>query len=87
MWKTDALGIDNLMRRFAFWYISRKGPSMKAHVIAGDRRVWARTRSSLATTAFLPSLTAHDYNTCLISGLDKLRIRQMLGVPTRLKSQ
>lgn len=79
--RTDALGIDNLMRRVTFWYQGRKAPSMRTPVNTGDHRVWAHTQSSLAAMTLMLSLTAHGYDSCPIGGLDKLRIRKMLGLP------
>ena len=78
---TDALGIGNLMRRVVFWYQGRKAPSIRTPVNTGDHRVWAHTQSSLAAMTFMLSLTAHGYDSCPIGGLDKLRIRRMLGLP------
>lgn len=79
--KTDALGIDNLMRRVIFWYRGRKGATIRTPVNTGDHRVWAHTQSSLAAMVLMLSLTAHGYDSCPIGGLDKLRIRQLLGLP------
>ncbi len=79
--RTDPLGVGNLMRRILFWYRGRSAASVRSPVNAGDHRVWAHTQSSLAAMVFMLSLTAHGYDSCPIGGLDKLRIRQMLGLP------
>ena len=79
--QTDALGIDNLMRRLVFWFRGLRGPSMRSPVNTGDHRVWAHTQSSLVAMTLMLSLTAHGYDSCPIGGLDKLRIRRMLGLP------
>ena len=79
--RTDALGLDNLMRRIVFWFRGRKAPTPRSPVNTGDHRVWAHTQASLAAMTFMLSLTAHGYDTCPIGGLDKLRIRQLLGLP------
>ena len=79
--RTDALGIDNLMRRVIFWFRGRKGPTVRSPVNTGDHRVWAHTQSSLAAMTLMLSLTAHGYDSCPIGGLDKLRIRRLLGLP------
>ena len=83
MRKTDALGVGNLMRRVMFWYRGRTAPSPRSPVNTGDHRVWAHTQASLTAMTFLLSLTAHGYDSCPIGGLDKLRIRQTLGLPER----
>ncbi|MEO1060776.1 MAG: nitroreductase family protein [Actinomycetota bacterium] len=49
---------------------------------AGDHRVWAHTQASLVAMVLMLSLTAHGYDSCPIGGLDKLRIRRMLDLPT-----
>ncbi|MGI9614932.1 MAG: nitroreductase family protein [Acidimicrobiales bacterium] len=79
--KTDALGIGNLMRRITFWYKGSKAPTVRAPVNTGDHRVWAHTQASLTAMTLMLSLTAHGYDSCPIGGLDKLRIRQKLGLP------
>ncbi|MEL7207354.1 MAG: nitroreductase family protein [Actinomycetota bacterium] len=79
--RTDALGLDNLLRRVVFWYRGRKAPTPRSPVNLGDHRVWAHTQSSLAAMTFMLSLTAHGYDSCPIGGLDKLRIRRLLGLP------
>jgi nitroreductase len=81
--QTDALGLGNLMRRVLFWYRGRSAPTPRSPVNKGDHRVWAHTQSSLAAMTFMLSLTAHGYDSCPIGGLDKLRIRQLLGLPDR----
>jgi nitroreductase len=79
--RTDALGLDNLMRRVVFWIKGRKAPTVRSPVNTGDHRVWAHTQSSLTAMTLMLSLTAHGYDSCPIGGLDKLRIRQLLGLP------
>lgn len=79
--RTDSLGIDNLVRRVMFWVKGRKGPTVRSPVNTGDHRVWAHTQSSLAAMTLMLSLTAHGYDSCPIGGLDKLRIRRLLGLP------
>ena len=79
--QTDALGIDNLMRRVVFWVKGRRTPTMRSPVNTGDHRVWAHTQSSLAAMVLMLSLTAHGYDSCPIGGLDKLRVRRLLGLP------
>ncbi len=79
--RTDALGFDNLMRRVVFWVKGRKGPTMRSPVNTGDHRVWAHTQSSLVAMTLMLSLTAHGYDSCPIGGLDKLRVRRLLGLP------
>ncbi len=78
--RTDGLGIDNLMRRVLFWFRGRRGPTVRSPVNTGDHRVWAHTQSSLAAMTLMLSLTAHGYDSCPIGGLDKLRIRRLLGL-------
>ena len=77
---TDALGLENLMRRLMFWFKGRRAPTPRSPVNTGDHRVWAHTQSSLAAMTFLLSLTAHGYDSCPIGGLDKVRIRRLLGL-------
>ncbi len=79
--RTDALGFDNLVRRVMFWIRGRQGPTVRSPVNTGDHRVWAHTQSSLAAMTLMLSLTAHGYDTCPIGGLDKLRVRRLLGLP------
>ncbi len=79
--KTDALGLGNLIRRALFWYRGREAPTPRSPVNKGDHRVWAHTQSSLVAMTFMLSLTAHGYDSCPIGGLDKLRIRELLGLP------
>ncbi len=79
--QTDALGFGNLMRRVQFWFKGRRAPTVRGPVNTGDHRVWAHTQSSLAAMTFMLSLTAHGYDSCPIGGLDKLRIRRLLGLP------
>jgi nitroreductase len=81
--QTDSLGLGNLMRRVLFWYRGRSEPTPRSPVNKGDHRVWAHTQSSLAAMTFMLSLTAHGYDSCPIGGLDKLRIRQLLGLPAQ----
>ena len=78
--ETDALGIGNLMRRVMFWFRGLRGPTVRSPVNKGDHRVWAHTQSSLAAMTLMLSLTAHGYDSCPIGGLDKLRIRRLLGL-------
>ncbi|MFW2383639.1 MAG: nitroreductase family protein [Acidimicrobiales bacterium] len=77
---TDALGLENLMRRLLFWFRGRRGPTVRSPVNKGDHRVWAHTQSSLVAMTFMLSLTAHGYDSCPIGGLDKVRIRRLLGL-------
>ena len=79
--ETDELGIGNLMRRINFWWKGRTEPTPRSPVNKGDHRVWAHTQSSLVAMTLILSLTAHGYDSCPIGGLDKLRIRQLLGLP------
>lgn len=79
--ETDELGIGNLMRRINFWWKGRTEPTPRSPVNKGDHRVWAHTQSSLVAMTFILSLTAHGYDSCPIGGLDKLRIRKLLGLP------
>lgn len=79
--KTDALGVGNLIRRITFWYRGRNAPTPRSPVNTGDHRVWAHTQSSLTAMTLMLSLTAHGYDSCPIGGLDKLRIRKLLGLP------
>ena len=79
--RTDALGLDNLLRRVLFWIRGRRAPTVRSPVNTGDHRVWAHTQSSLVAMTLMLSLTAHGYDSCPIGGLDKLRIRRSLGLP------
>jgi nitroreductase len=79
--QTDALGLGNLMRRVVFWFRGLRGPTPRSPVSSGDHRVWAHTQSSLVAMTFMLSLTAHGYDSCPIGGLDKVRIRRLLGLP------
>lgn len=79
--KTDAIGIGNLLRRITFWYRGRTAPTPRSPVNTGDHRVWAHTQASLTAMTLLLSLSAHGYDSCPIGGLDKLRIRELLGLP------
>lgn len=79
--RTDAIGFDNLLRRALFWFRGRKAPTVRSPVNSGDHRVWAHTQSSLTAMTLMLSLTAHGYDSCPIGGLDKLRIRRLLGLP------
>jgi nitroreductase len=79
--QTDELGFGNLMRRVLFWWKGRKEPTVRSPVNSGDHRVWAHTQSSLTAMTFMLSLTAHGYDSCPIGGLDKVRIRRLLGLP------
>jgi nitroreductase len=79
--RTDALGFDNLLRRVVFWIKGRRAPTVRSPVNTGDHRVWAHTQSSLTAMVLMLSLTAHGYDSCPIGGLDKLRIRRLLGLP------
>lgn len=78
--RTDALGLGNLTRRVLFWFRGRRAPTIRNPVDTGDHRVWAHTQSSLAAMTFMLSLTAHGYDSCPIGGLDKVRIRRLLGL-------
>ncbi|MGI9613646.1 MAG: nitroreductase family protein, partial [Acidimicrobiales bacterium] len=79
--RTDALGVDNLVRRVVFWFKGLTGPTIRTPVNKGDHRVWAHIQSSLAAQTLMLSLTAHGYDSCPIGGIDKLRIRRLLGLP------
>ena len=84
--RTDALGLDNLMRRIVFWFRGRKAATIRTPVNTGDHRVWAHTQASLAAMTFMLSLTAHGYDSCPIGGLDKVRIRELLGLPAQAEA-
>lgn len=79
--QTDALGLGNLLRRVVFWFRGLRAPTPRSPVNTGDHRVWAHTQSSLAAMTLMLSLTAHGYDSCPIGGLDKVRIRRLLGLP------
>ncbi len=79
--RTDALGLGNLLRRVMFAIKGRTAPTVRSPVNTGDHRVWAHTQSSLTAMVLMLSLTANGYDTCPIGGLDKLRIRRLLGLP------
>jgi nitroreductase len=79
--RTDAMGVDNLIRRVMFWFKGLTGPTIRTPVNKGDHRVWAHIQSSLAAQTLMLSLTAHGYDSCPIGGIDKRRIRRMLGLP------
>ncbi len=81
--RADALGVDNLVRRVLFWVRGLRGPTVRTPVNTGDHRVWAHTQASLAAMTLMLSLTAHGYDSCPIGGLDKLRIRRLLGLPAQ----
>ena len=78
--QTDSLGLGNLVRRILFWFRGLREPTVRSPVNTGDHRVWAHTQSSLAAMTFMLSLTAHGFDSCAIGGLDKLRIRRLLGL-------
>ncbi len=78
---TDTLGVRDLMRRVVIWFRARKGPTVRTPVSRGDHRVWANVQSSLAAQTLMLSLSAHGYDSCPMGGIDKLRIRRLLGLP------
>lgn len=79
--RTDALGFDNLVRRVIFRFKGLTAPTIRTPVNKGDHRVWAHIQSSLAAQTLMLSLTAHGYDSCPIGGIDKVRIRKLLGLP------
>jgi len=81
MRRNDVLGFDNFVRRAMFWFKGLTGPTPRSPVNKGDHRVWAHTQSSLAAQTLMLSLTAHGYDSCPIGGIDKHRIRRILGLP------
>ena len=81
--QTDAIGLGNLMRRILFWFKGRRAPTPRSPVNSGDHRVWAHTQSALVAMTLMLSLTAHGYDSCPIGGLDKVRIRRLLDLPSQ----
>jgi len=76
--RDDKLGLNNLIRRFFYWFQGRREPSIRTPVNRGDHRIYAHIQSSLAAQTLLLSITAHGYDSCPIGGMDKLRIRKIL---------
>ncbi len=79
--KDDKLGINNLIRRYLFWFRGRKQAITRTPINRGDHRVYANVQSSLAAQTLMLSLTAHGYDSCPIGGMDSLRIRKLLDLP------
>ncbi len=84
--RTDAIGLDNLVRRVMFWLRGLRTPTVRSPVNTGDHRVWAHTQASLTAMTLMLSLTAHGYDSCPIGGLDKLRVRRLLGLPAQAEA-
>ncbi len=80
--KTDRLGLNNLKRRFMFWYRSRSEPTVNGPVKRADHRVYGHIQASLAAENLMLSLAAHGYESCPMGGIDKRGIGKLLGIPS-----
>ncbi len=80
--QTDPFGIYNLVRRVYYWFSGRNQPSLRTPVNRGDHRVYANIQAALAAETLLLSLAAHGYESCPMGGIDALRIRQLLDLPS-----
>lgn len=80
--KTDRWGFNNLMRRIVFWYKGRSEPTPRDPVSRADHRIHGHVQASLAAENLMLSLAAHGYESCPMSGVDKLGIGKLLGLPS-----
>lgn len=76
------LGLNNLKRRFMFWYKSRSEPTVNGPVKRADHRVYGHIQASLAAENLMLSLAAHGYESCPMGGIDRRGIRKLLGIPS-----
>lgn len=81
--RTDALGINNFIRRCLFWYKARREPFMRTPINRADHRIYAHIQSTLAAQTLMLSLAAHGYDSCPIGGMDKVRIARLLALPSK----
>ncbi|MCG2633803.1 MAG: nitroreductase family protein [Gammaproteobacteria bacterium] len=79
--KSDALGFNNLVRRFIFWRKGRNNAFVRTPVTKGDHQVYAHTQAALAAQTLMLSLAAHGYESCPIGGMDADRISAILALP------
>jgi nitroreductase len=81
--RNDILGINNLVRRIVFWYKGRNEATVRTPVNHCDHRIYPHIQSSLAAQTLMLSLAAHGYESCPIGGMDKVRIGEILDLPSQ----
>jgi nitroreductase len=74
------LGIMGIIKRFIFWYKGLKAPMVRGPKSYSDMRVWAHKSTALACENIMLALRAHNYDSCLMEGIDEKRIMHMLGL-------
>ena len=79
--KTDPWGFNDLKRRFMFWFKGRSEPTVHEPITRADHRVYGHVQASLAAANLMLSLSAHGYESCPMSGIDKRGIATLLGLP------
>lgn len=79
--KTDTWGFNNLKRRFMFWYKGRSEPTVHEPITRADHRIYGHIQASLAAANLMLSLSAHGYESCPMSGIDKQGIAKLIDLP------
>lgn len=79
--RTDAFGVQNLIRRVAFWLRGLRGATVRGPVSRADHRIYGHIQSTLAAQTLMLSLAAHGYDSCPMTGIDSKGVRQVLGLP------
>lgn len=85
--RTDALGVNNLIRRVVLWFRGLQGPTVRGPISRGDHRVYGHIQASLAAQTLMLSLAAHGYESCPMTGIDRKAIARMLGIPASAEVQ
>ncbi|RXP60333.1 nitroreductase family protein [Lutibacter sp. HS1-25] len=77
----DFLGIFGAIKYIIGWVIGLFKPSYR-QLSNADMRIVAHKSAGLAAQTFMLSMAAKNYDTCPMEGIDTLRIKKILNLPT-----
>lgn len=75
-------GIFGLAKRFVIAFRAWTRPMPRGPVSKSDMRVWSHKSTALACENLMLALRAHNYDSCPMEGMDPVRIRKMLELPS-----
>ena len=77
------LGIFGLIKRVIIFFRSISNPMPHGPVSRKDMLIWANKTTALACENFMLAMRANGFDTCPMEGMDPVRIKKLLDLPSQ----
>jgi nitroreductase len=75
-------GVFGFFKRIVIFFRGLKSPTPRGPVSQHDMLVWANKSTALACENFMLAMRAYGFDTCPMEGMDPVRIKKMLDLPS-----